>query len=198
MDAPRLEISRQDAEFEITTHKARVEISTRRSQFRMTRNLARFRVDKRLPTMRLDRTAMYSALGIGPVLQSARQYFQDAMQQSIENTGLISSDGDALMRIESGGNTIADLGAQAVDTGERSVNTMGLPTAEVNWEPGYININWTPGSLEMEWDTSSWADIRVEPHYIEIRMKKYPEVRIRVTYDSKGKQAGGKYVDKYL
>lgn len=195
MDIPQLEITSQKAEFEIRTYNARVEISTRRPQFRLKRDIARFTLDKRLPMIRLDRTAMYNALGIGPVLQAARQYYHDAMQGSIDSIGAISADGTAMMNIQNGGSAIVDLAAQSMNS-QLDLNIAALPPPEINWEPGYININWTPGTFNMEWDVSTWADIRVEPHYVEIRMVKYPEVKIRVNY--KPHKSGGDYVDKYL
>ena len=197
MEFPRLEITRQDAQIEVTTHKAKVEISTRRPQFRMLRSHARFRMDRQMPTMRVDRTQQNTMLGIGPVLQSARQYFADSLQQGIDSIAIIAGEGDVLMRIENKGNALADIGAQAYDGNERELNISALPQAEINWDPGYFNLNWTPASLSLEWDTSAWADIRVEPHYVEIRMKQYPELKIRVYYDTKA-QTGGKHVDKYL
>ncbi len=197
MDFPRLEITRQDAQIEVITHKAKVEISTRRPRFRMYRNHARFQMDRRLPTMRVDRTLQSMTLGVGPVLQSARQYFADSMQQGLENIATIASEGTMLMKIENKGNPIAELGARALEKPEIRLNTVALPQAEISWDPGYVNVKWTPASLSLEWDTSAWADIRVEPHYVEIRMKKYPEVKIRVFYDTKS-QSGGKHVDKYL
>jgi hypothetical protein len=194
----QLEITRQDAEIEIRTYKARVEITTQRPQFRLRRDIAQFHMDRQLPMMHLDRTQMYKALCIGPVLQAARQYFEDSLQKGIESIGEISADGTAMMRLEKGGKPIVELAAQSTDKGQADLNIASLPTPEVNWEPGYININWTPGTFEMEWDVSTWADIRVEPSYIEIKMVKYPEVRIRVNYRPKNHTDGGKYVDKYL
>lgn len=198
MEFPRLEITRQDAQIEITSHRARVEITSRRSRFRMQRNHAQFRLDRRLPTLRVDRSQLFTALGIGPVLQSARQYFADSMQQGLEGIATIAGEGDMLMRIENGGNAIADLGVQAMESSAVEINTTALPQAEISWEPGYFNINWTPASMALEWDTSTWADILVEPHYVEIRMKQYPDVKIKVFYDTKQKKTDGKLVDKYL
>lgn len=197
MNMPRLEISHQDAEIEVKTHKAKVEISSKTPRFNMKRNNARFIMDKQLPTMHIDRTGMYKALGIGPVLQAARQFYEDSVQKGVAGIGAIAAQGTQMMEIEKGGNAIADIGAQTLDK-QGDLNALPMPPPEINWEPGYININWSPGSLDLEWDVSTWADIRVEPSYIEIRMVKYPDVKIRVIYDNEGRKPGGEVVDKYL
>lgn len=197
MNTPRLEITHQDAEIEVKTHRAKVEIASKTPRFRMKRNDARFIMEKQLPMMHIDRTGMYKALGIGPVLKAARQFYEDSVQKGVAGIGAIAAQGTQMMEIEKGGNAIAEIGVQTLET-RGELNALPLPPPDITWEPGYININWSPSSLDMEWDVSTWADIRVEPSYIEIRMVKYPDVKIRVIYDNGDKKPGGEVVDKYL
>jgi hypothetical protein len=197
MDA-HIEITRQDAVLEIITHRARVEISTQRPRFRLRHSIARMNIDKRMPTMHLDRSMLGPALDIGPVLLAARDYYRNALQSGAESGGTLPVAGAAVLNLDNGKQAAVRLSLPVADTSGGTLDLSSLRAAEVNWDPGYLDINWTPGSFEMEWDVSSWVDIRVEPHYVEIRMVKYPDVKIRVIYDPKKQNPGGDYVDKYL
>lgn len=197
MDA-HIEITRQDAELEIISHRARVEISTQRPRFRLRHSIARMNVDKRLPTMHLDRSLLGPELDIGPVLLAARDYYRNALQAGAANGGTLPSAGTAVLNLNNGKQATVQLSLPVADSGAGSLDLSALQAAEVSWDPGYLDINWTPGSFDMEWDVSSWVDIRVEPHYVEIRMVQYPDIKIRVIYDPKKQRTGGKYFDKYL
>lgn len=195
MDA-RIEITTQRAEIEVRSRKARVEISTNRPRFEMHRNLPRMQMDRRLPTLRVDRSAVDAALGVGPVLEAASQFYREAYQKGIQAIGKIAAEGTAMMHLENGGNVIVELAKQSMLEDEVDVNTASLPQPDIYWDPGYISINWTDASFQMEWDVSAWADIRVEPHVVEIRMVKYPQIHIRVIYEED--KPSGNIVDKYL
>jgi hypothetical protein len=198
MNIPQLEITHQNAEIEITSQRARIEISSRRPRFTLTRALPRMRVDRRLPKMHIDRSQADLLLNKGPVLLTSRQAYLAARQQVLENIAGIASDGTAMLQIQNKGNTIAELAGQAADANMGELNLSSLPKAEIDWESDYINIDWAPGGMQMDWDVNSQVDIRVEPHYVEIRMVKYPEVKIRVHYKQEIHRTGGKIIDEYL
>jgi hypothetical protein len=198
MNIPQLEITHQNAEIEITSQRARIEISSQRPRFRLQRNLPRMHVDRRLPKMHVDRSQAAMMLNKGPVLMTSRQQHLMAHQQVLENIASMSSDGTAMLHIENKGNTIAELAGQAMNSSMGDLNISALPQADINWESGYIDINWTPGEMQMDWDVSSHVDIRVEPHYVEIRMVKHSSVNIRVHYKHESRKAGGKIIDEYL
>lgn len=198
MNIPQIVITRQDAEIEVRSRRAKIEMSSHRPHFRLRKNAARMHIDRRLPQMHVDRTQAAAMFGTAPVLQMNRQNFLNARQKVLGNIASMSAEGTALMSIENGGNSLADIAAQAMEEGTGVLNISALPKPDINWESGYLNINWTPGNIDLEWDVSSWVDIRVEPHYVEIRMVKYPEIKITVKYKQDGRRAGGKFVDRYL
>jgi hypothetical protein len=198
MNIPQLDITHQNAEIEITSHPAKIDISSQRPRLRLIRNDARMNIDRRMASMHIDRSNAEMMLGTGPVLEMNRQYLENAHQQVLDNIANFSADGTYAMHIENRGNALAEISAQAADAGTVSVNTSALPPANIDWEKGYLNIDWTPGSLDMAWDVSAQVDIHVEDNYVEIRLVKHPEVRIRVIYKNEAQAAGGQFVDQYL
>jgi hypothetical protein len=164
---------------------------------RMRRVPAQMRIEKKGPVFHVDRTQTQQALHIGPMLQAAQAFYQQAYQDGLSAIGDIASRGDEMMWIGNNSYSLADIAAQRAMDDQGELNTSMLPPAELQWDPGYFNINWSAHSLEMEWDISTWADIRVEPGYVEIRMAKYPSLVIKVKYDENDK-TGGKLVDKYI
>ena len=164
---------------------------------RIRRTKAQMKIESKDPTMHLNRAPAMQMLNIGPIMQAARAYYQKAYQNGIDNIGSIVSDGNAMMQIGNNAYSLADIAAQQSMDNEGELTQSMMPPPEIEWDSGYFNVNWSSHSMEMEWDVSSWADIRVEPGYVEIRMAKYPSIVIRVKYDESEK-AGGKLLDKYV
>jgi hypothetical protein len=196
MDIPQIQVARQKAEIAITSTRAKMDITSHRPQFRLIKNDARMSVDRRLPRMHVDRSEAEMMLSRAPVLQTNKQYYLTARQNMVSNIASIAAEGTALMRVEDGV-TLADIAAQEMEP-LGDLNISAMPKPDIDWEKGYLNIDWTPGNMRLEWDVSTWVDIRVEPHSVEIRLAKHPEIRITVKYKNNGQHAGGKFVDKYL
>ncbi len=196
MNQTKLEITTTRGQLDITTQKAKVQIRRRRPTLSVVRNRAAMTVNRKLPTMRVSREQIAQLLGRGPVLKSASEAYQTAFQNGLDAVARIASDGTQLSQIESG-SSVGALTQQNMlaQTEPLELNTMSLPPPTIEWEPGYLNIDWSPGSLHMQWDVSAWADITVEPHHVEIRLKKHPEVAIKVHYKH---EDNSKFVDKYL
>jgi hypothetical protein len=189
MDA-HIEITKQDAVLEITTYRAKVDITTQRPQLRLHRNAAQMSIDRQLPTMHLYHAKVNPSLGISHIAKAARDYYLSAVQASLSGKPIDASTSG--IDLNYGDQTYS------VSSNSRSGDLTALQAAEIRWDPGYMNINWTPGTLEAEWDVSTWADIRVEPSYVEIRMAQYPGIKINVVYDQKKHKYNGKFVDKYV
>jgi hypothetical protein len=146
--------------------------------------------------MHIDRSQAYMMLGKGPILQANKQYYETARQQVLGNIANIAAEGTALMQIENG-TTLADVAAQSMDQNPGELNISAMPAPNIDWDSGYLNIDWTPGNMQMDWDVSTWVDIRVDPHFVEVRLVKHPEVKITVKYKN-SQMTGGRFVDKYL
>lgn len=198
MNMPQLEITHQDAQIEINTYRARIEINSQRPHFTMYRSSARMNVDRRLPMMHMDRSQVDLALSKGPIMLALKQDFETGRQDLTDVIGDIAAEGTAMMCIENKGNTIGAIIEQKYTPQPLDINISTLPQAEIDWEPGYLNVDWTPGALDFEWNVSSKVDIRVEPSYVEIRLSKHPEIKIRVVYKDNNTGTGGKVLDKYL
>ena len=196
MNHAKLEITTTRGQLDITTQKAKVQIRRRRPVLNVARNRAAMTINRKLPTMRINREQISRLLGRGPVLKSNDEAYQTAFQNGLDAVARIASEGTQLAQIESG-SSVGALAQQNMLTQAEpfELNTMSLPPPNIEWEPGYMNIDWSPSSLRMQWDVSAWADITVEPHHVEIRLKKHPEIAIKVHYKH---DENSKFVDKYL
>lgn len=198
MNIPQVDITHQNGEIEITTQRARMDITTQRPQLRLIRNAPRMNVDRRLPQMHIDRSQAQALIGNAPILQINRQYYETTREQAVSNIGNVASEGTQMMQIENPGSTLADLAAQESDSDLGELTASAMPPPQIDWENGYLNIDWTPGSMQMEWDVNSMVDIRVEPYSVEVRLSKYPDIKITVKYRNGNPVSGGKFVDQYL
>jgi len=195
MNIPQLEITHQDAQIEINTQRAQVEINSRRPHFTLYRSNARMSVDRRLPTMHLDRTQTDLALNRGPIMLTTQRNNETAQQDMLNSIGSSAAQGTAPLNAAVKGSTAGTAAAQMSAPQTLDIKISSLPQAQIDWDPGYLDVNWTPGALDLQWDVNSQVDIRVEPSYIDIRMSKYPEITMRVVYKD---NSADRALDKYL
>jgi hypothetical protein len=54
-----------------------------------------------------------------------------------------------------------------------------LPPAQINWEPGQMEIEWTAHEFSLEWIMDKMLDMQYEPGRVEINMVQYPSIDIK-------------------
>lgn len=125
-------------------------------------------------------------------------FHDKAVQNTIDAIGRMSSEGDALMRIEDKGNVIREISINNTQNDfELSVGM--LPQNELQWDPGYCNIEWTPHNLEFNWQVEHKPSITVKPHSVRIYMRQWPSIDISVeTNETQYGNDIGKKIDKKI
>lgn len=197
---PDIKIRQTMGAIGIEVQKAKVEIQQNRPSFTMKSKPAKFRVNKRLPRFRFIQNEHLMASGYKTSIALSALKFAKARQKTLEAIGRISSEGDALMKIEKKGSPIADI---AINNSEENVDlTVGtVQKNAIEWDVGYINIEWSPHQLEFNWNVQSRPKIVVHPHSVKIYMRRKPSIEIiadsahRLYNKSSGRSAGRK-IDK--
>jgi len=137
-------------------------------------------IDRKLPKVYIDQTQCFAESGLKPVLQLAREFYQNGLKAALEATGRIAEEGTRLVRIEDGGNPIADI---AYEKGYREyqLTMVQMPKSrpKIEWDPGYVNIHWKLNPARIEWEVHTMAEIDVIPHKVDIYMRQWPDIEIR-------------------
>ncbi len=137
-------------------------------------------IDQKLPKVHIDQTQCFAESGLKPVLQLAREFYQEGLKAALEATGRIAEEGTRLLRIEDGGNPIADIAYERAYR-EYQFNMVQMPKSrpKIEWDMGYLNINWKINPAKIEWETYTTASFDVIPHKVDIYMKQWPDIEIR-------------------
>lgn len=137
-------------------------------------------IDQKLPKVHIDQTQCFAESGLKPVLQLAREFYQEGLKAALEATGRIAEEGTRLLRIEDGGNPIADIAYERAYR-EYQFNMVQMPKSrpKIEWDMGYLNINWKINPAKIEWETYTTASFDVIPHKVDIYMKEWPDIEIR-------------------
>lgn len=189
-----IRINQNMAQIGIETQKAVVEIRSSQPRMTIKHTPARFKLHRRMPQFKVKQDD--SLIGTGNKTSSglALQRFYKAKRMTLEAIGRIAAEGDALMRIENGGNGISDIATKNfMDNVE--VKFEARPKVELEWDKGQNELEWSPHDIEIVWDMPDSPQISVTPHKIRVYLKKRNFIDIDVVNDEKNKNKGIK-VDK--
>jgi hypothetical protein len=120
-------------------------------------------------------------------LKSARQRIEDAAQQGQQSVaqGIArrAQEGEELMKIENGGNPIAQQAKQHNLIPEQEFGLGCVPSlgsVKIDYDPGQLNINWTTHKSIIN-SQSHKPIINFYPGKINISMKQYPSLNIDIS-----------------
>lgn len=137
-------------------------------------------IDRKLPKVHIDQTQCFAESGLKPILQLAKEFYQEGMEAALEATGRIAEEGTRLLRIEDRGNPIADIAYERAYR-QYQYNMVQMPKSRPNieWDMGYLNIDWKINPAKIEWEIHTNAINDVIPHKVDIYMKQWPDIEIR-------------------
>jgi hypothetical protein len=72
-----------------------------------------------------------------------------------------------------------------------------ISTAQVEWDMGYRNVSWTPHEMQINWEMER-PKISVNPHSIEIKLSRYPMLKITFNPEYFEMQRKRKKVDQKI
>ena len=177
----QMEITRQRPIMEIRTIPAKLNIQrVGRPEFRIRHNPPQMRIHHRLPTMQIDRSQRNALLDRMSIFSRTEQYAARSVQIGLESIGRIVEEGNRMAAIYQRHNTISQIIADRVKAPVQ-LTAQALPAAQINWDPGQMDIEWTQNEFSLEWIMDKMIEMQYEPGRVEISMVQYPSLEIRFT-----------------
>lgn len=175
-----LQIRQTYGQIGIETHRAWMDIRQIPPKAYIEQRPPEVIIDRKLPKVYIDQTQCFAESGLKPVLQLAREFYQDGLKAALEATGRIAEEGTRMVRIEDGGNPIADIAYERAYR-EYQYNIVQMPKSrpKIEWDMGYLNIDWKINPAKIEWELYTRAQIDLYPHKVNIYMKQWPHIEIR-------------------
>lgn len=175
----QLEITRQRPVMEIRTIPAKLNIQrVGRPQFRIRNKPPEMRIHHRLPTMQIDRSQRNALLDRMSIFQRTAEVADQSFQIGLEAIGRIAEEGNRMAAIYQRHSTISQIIADRARAPVQ-LTVKALPPAQINWEPGQMEIEWTAHEFSLEWIMDKMLDMQYEPGRVEINMVQYPSIDIK-------------------
>ncbi|SER40790.1 hypothetical protein SAMN04487944_1049 [Gracilibacillus ureilyticus] len=172
MQLPQIRIQSQNAILGLKINNAQLTIDSGPAKQTIKQPQADLRISTKPGKLTIDQSKALADVGIIPTEESVRKMAKEAMQTAIEGSKKTRRQGDMLMKIENGGNLLAQVAKQ---NGERPMKQ--------------FNIGWIPSGDAVKFH---YEQAEVD---IEARANK-PQIEIQPTKNKFDYRPGG--VEKYL
>jgi hypothetical protein len=193
-----ISITTQRAQLDIRTKRAELIIERPRPRMNVRTRRARMTINRRMPTFKVNWEQVRAESGLVPSIRFAIENGQFGSQQGWQAVGEIAQNGDRMMD-STGLDVIADISRERSrrqrPEGEFNVAPMPRNLPQVEWDHGEFSVEWEPYELEVTWDMPK-PQIRFNPHTVEIKLSRYPLVKI--TYDPEFFEKRIKKLDKKI
>ncbi|QED49599.1 DUF6470 family protein [Cytobacillus dafuensis] len=182
MQLPQLRMQSQTAQLGMDISPPVQSIEQPAAQLDLQQPAAEMYINRISTRLTIDQTAAWESMGIKSAFRSIEENAAQAYQDVLAGMERRSFEGDELMRIENGGNVIAN---QAERNGEDPIYDFNIGFIPPNFS---VKIHFTPGQLNIQWKTNQVINqtrpqkpiIDYQKGDITYRMKQHPSLKIDV------------------
>ncbi len=164
MQLPQIKIESQQAQIGIQTSQSFLQIEQPQAEMQIRQPQPKLKINKTPSKLTIDQTEAWAAMDIKPILQRIREEAAKGKQSWLQYIGETAQQGDQMMKVENGGNSIPRLAKVNSENGPIETN--------IGWVPPAFSVkfNYQPSKLHINFETSQ-ALIDVKPnqpkfHYI--------------------------------
>lgn len=180
MNIPKLHIESTKAQIGLNNQKPVQEIQQSKANLDLQQPAAILTINTTKSKLSIDSYEARESMGYKTSMSRTKEIAQRSLQESLEGMARRAQEGHQLMRIENGGNPIAQ---QAKLTGRQpysSLNIKFLPQAgsvKVNFQPGQVVINAEPQKV-INNTTINKPIHKYTPGKVNVEMLKYPSLKM--------------------
>jgi hypothetical protein len=180
MAIPMIQVQPQLAILDINTMQAKLSIEQPGPELDLEQPPAEMHIEKTPSKLTIDQTQAWADMGMKPWLQFNEDIANSALQDCWKGIQCTVNDGDEMMRIEDGGNPIADISKRNGEKPVYDFTTGVIPSygsVKIDYEPAKLNITWNIKQAVN--NTKARAPIiQYTPGNVSIQLKQYPSIKI--------------------
>ncbi|MGN8647381.1 DUF6470 family protein [Gracilibacillus sp. HCP3S3_G5_1] len=183
MQLPQIRIQQQNAMIGIRTIDAQLDIEQGPAKQTISQPPADLNIKTKPGKLTIDQSKALADVGIIPTEESVKKMANEAMQKAIEGSKKRSQQGDMLMKIENGGNPLAQIAKQNGQWPKYQFNIGWIPSGDAvkfNYQPAEVIIearankpiihveptsnqfHYQRGGIEVYLEQENWIDIDFE------------------------------------
>lgn len=179
MKITQIQIDQSHAKIGMSSPKGTQRIEQPEASVSMKQNPSTLNIRTTKGQLTIDQSQAFAAMNLKPITRLIRENASAGMQGASSGVQRVSSEGDALMKIENGGNPIADIAKRNAEGPEPSFNIGFVPppfSVRINYNPGRTDIQFNRGGVEMNAQTRK-PEINYTPQKVNIHMREHNLIR---------------------
>lgn len=180
MNVPQIQLQTTRGQIALTTQKPVQQIEQPKAELDLQQPKAELKMQTTKSTLSIDSTEMRESLDLKSSMSRTREVAQYSAQTAMEGLARRAQEGSDLMKIENGGNPIAE---HAKRTGRQSYASLGIkfiPQADsvsINFTPGSVDIQGEPQKVINNTKTNKPIHNYI-PGKVNVEMQQYPSMKI--------------------
>jgi hypothetical protein len=182
MKFPQLRMESQMGRIRIEQTPARIEMRQPRAHQSIEQPKAEMNITRTQGKLTIDQTQAWEERNLMSTPRFVEKHAQESRQAIHEGVARRAEQGSQLVKIEQGGNVIAE---QARENGSRKIGNFGIKyvpspfSVKIHYEPGELNIDIQPRKPNIHVETYK-PEISFERGTVNITMEQYPQLEISV------------------
>lgn len=183
MNFPQIRLQSTRAEIAIRTTPAVQTIEQPPADLSIEQPPADMQIERTPPKLTIDQTKARADVDLKSIPQRTVEAAQQGRQDALSGVARRVQEGDAMMRIENGGNPLAELAKQHKLLPEHEFGIGWVPAAgsvKINYDPGKTDINWKVNKPVIDSKLNKPV-IQYRPGTVSVNLAQYPSLKIDFT-----------------
>jgi Family of unknown function (DUF6470) len=181
LNLPQIRIESTSARIGLNIQKPKQELEQPRADLRIEQPRPQLEIEREPSKLMIDQTQAWEDMDLKHIFRRIEEFAKQGYEDWLEGLARVSRQGDELMKIENGGNPIAD---QAKENSESPIYEFNI-----GWIPSMfsVKVHYEPSKLHFRWNTQK-AKIDVTPQkpihqYVPGKVDVYLEQRNSLKID---------------
>jgi hypothetical protein len=180
MRLPQIRMESTNAKIEIQTQKGQQEIQQPTASLSIQQPMAEMEVEKTPSRLTIDQSKAHADIDLKSTSQRVAEAAQQGRQDVLEGIARRSQEGEAMMKIENGGNAIAQIAKKHKILPDHEFGIGWIPSVgsvRIDYDPGRLDINWKVHKPIID-SQINMPIINYQPGNVDVSMKQYQSLKI--------------------
>lgn len=183
MQLPRVNINATSISIGLQTNNGKIKIRQPKANLEIKQPPANIQYHKTPSKLKIDQTKAWESMGLKHIYRTIEEYASKGKQKWLQGIARTASQGDQLMKIEKGGNPIAEQAKVNSHSAKREFNIGWIPpigSVDIQYIPGKLQINVTPQKPVIE-STPNKPKISFQPGDVNVYVQQKNNIHFDVT-----------------
>jgi hypothetical protein len=180
MELPQIRLQSTNAQINIQSQKGQLEIQQPHAELSIQQPLAEMQIDRTPSRLTIDQTKAREDVDLKSISRRIEEAAQLGRQDWLQGIARRTQEGEELMKIENGGNPIAEIAKRKRFLPEHEFGLGWIPSE------GSVKINYDQAKVDIQWQVNkpiinsqiNKPIINYTPGNVDINMKQYQSLKI--------------------